>query len=171
MKQVIILNLPCVKEFLIELRQVVKAVHQVSGRLVKLKCQLSHIKKQVAGIDNKKLSNIDWGEYFISIVSVCPWSLAYWTKQKVDVTRWRGESNVQELGDYVARMWIHPNASARRLSDIHHRLNNTRRHEEWLYSHNTLGDYSTPVPVLIQQNLETLTRARSAIKEKSHGNA
>ena len=123
------------------------------------------------GIDNKKLSNIDWKEYFISIVSVCPWSLAYWTKQKIDVIRWRGESNIVELGDYVARMWIHPNASARRLSDIHHRLNNTRRHEEGLYSHNTLGDYSTPVPVLIQQNLEILTRARNAIKEKSHGNA
>ena len=122
---------------------------------------------QVVGIDNKKLSNIDWGEYFINIVSVCPWSLAYWTKQKVDVTRWRGESNVQELRDYVARMWIHPNASERRQSDIHHRLNNTRRHEEWLYSHNTLGDYSTPVPVLIQQNLEILTRARNAKGEKS----
>ena len=74
------------------------------------------------GIDNKKLPNIDWGEYFISIVSVCPWSLAYWTKQKIDVIRWRGESNIVELGDYVARMWIHPNASARRLSDIHHGL-------------------------------------------------
>ena len=123
------------------------------------------------GIDNKKLFNIDWEEYFISIVSVCPWSLAYWTKQKVDVTRWRGESNVQELGDYVARMWIHPNASARRLSDIHHRLNKSRLHEEWLYSHNLLGDYSTPVPVLIQQNLMILKRARNAIKEKSHGNA
>ena len=123
------------------------------------------------GIDNKKLSNIDWKEYFISIVSVCPWSLAYWTKQKIDVIRWRGESNVEELGDYVARMWIHPNASARRLSDIHHRLNKSRLHEEWLYSHNLLGDYSTPVPVLIQQNLMILKRARNATKEKSHGNA
>ena len=122
-------------------------------------------------IDNRITFNIDWKEYFKSIVSVCPWSSAYWAKQKIDVTRWRGETNVRELEDFVARMWVHPNASARRLSDIHHRLNNSRPHEEWLYSHNLSGYFSTPVPVLIQQNLEVLTRARNLIKEKSYGNA
>ncbi len=122
-------------------------------------------------MDINKIKDIDWKEYFTSIVSVCPWSSAYWSKQKIDVTRWQGEINVKELGDYVARMWVHPNASERRLSDIHHRLNNSRPHEEWLYSHNLSGGYSTPVPVLIQQDLEVLTRARNLIKEKSYANA
>ena len=30
----------------------------------------------------EKESNIDWSEYFASIISVCPWSKSYWKQQK-----------------------------------------------------------------------------------------
>jgi len=30
---------------------------------------------------------VNWTEYFASIVAVCPWSKAYWSKQKIDVAR------------------------------------------------------------------------------------
>jgi len=108
------------------------------------------------------VNNIDWGEYFASIVSVCPWSRAYWKQQKIQVMPWRGLRMVKELGDYVARIWIHKHASGRQLCNLHHRMNELRPHEEWLYSHPQYKGFSTPVPVLIQQNLEVLTKARNS---------
>ena len=107
-----------------------------------------------------KKEEVNWTKYFASIVGVCPWSKGFWAKQKIDVCRWRGEKNIRPLGEYVARMWLHPNAKGRVLCNIHHRLNETRSDEEWLYSHPQYGGHSTPVPVLIQQDLNTLTKAR-----------
>jgi len=111
------------------------------------------------------VSKADWTNYFASIVSVCPWSKTYWAKQKIDVQIWRGSQNIKPLGKYVARMWIHENASGRTLCNIHNRLNDERQHEEWLYSHPQYKGYSTPVPVLIQQDLAILTNARQRNKE------
>jgi hypothetical protein len=107
-----------------------------------------------------KENNIDWSEYFASIVSVCPWSKSYWKKQKIDIQTWKGTKHITPLGEYVARMWIHKNASGRTLCNIHHRLNDCRTHEEWLFSHPCYGGHSTPIPVLIQQDLVSLTQAR-----------
>ena len=111
------------------------------------------------------VSNTQWAEYFASIVGVCPWSKAYWAKQKIDVQVWRGTGEIIPLDDYVARMWIHKNASGRTLRNIHNRLNDVRTHEEWLYSHPQYGGHSTPVPVLIQQDLAILNNARQRNKE------
>ncbi len=108
----------------------------------------------------------NWNQYFADIVSVCPWSKAYWQAQKIDVTRWRGEHKITPLGKCVARMWIHKDASAKRLINIASRLNQRRTHEEWLYSHPVYKHNSTPVPVLIQQDLHTLTQARARNKQK-----
>ncbi len=106
------------------------------------------------------VSKEQWSEYFASIVSVCPWSKSYWKQQKIDIPIWRSEASITPLGDYVARMWIHNNASGRTLCNIHHRMNDARTHEEWLYSHPQCGEYGTPVPVLIQQDLKVLSQAR-----------
>ena len=72
--------------------------------------------------------------------------------------KWTGE--VKPLEDYVARMYLHPRASARLLKKIMHRMNDERPTEEWLYSHPGYGGHSTPVPVLIQQDYELLQKAR-----------
>ena len=103
---------------------------------------------------------VNWTEYFASIVAVCPWSKAFWAKQKIDIQRWRGEQRITPLGDYVARMWLHPNASGRTLCNIHYRLNEQRTNEEWLYSHPQYRGHSTPTPVLIQQDITVLNNAR-----------
>jgi len=108
------------------------------------------------------VSNVDWTSYFASIVSVCPWSRAYWHKQKIDVQIWRSE--ILPLEDYVARMYIHKHASGRQLKKIMERMNETRPEEEWLFSHPIFKENSTPVPVLIQQDLEILTKARKGRK-------
>jgi len=113
-----------------------------------------------------KESNIDWSEYFASIVSVCPWSKSYWRKQSIDIQYWKGINNITPLENYVARMWIHTHASGRLLCKIHNRLNQCRLHEEWLYSHPCYGGHSTPIPVLIQQDLAILTKARTNNSDK-----
>ena len=112
------------------------------------------------------VSNVDWTSYFASIVSVCPWSRAYWHKQKIDVQLWRSE--IVPLDDFVARMYIHQNASGRQLKKIMQRMNDIRHEEEWLFSHPMYKGHSTPVPILIQQDLEILTKAR---KGRDNGNA
>jgi len=111
-----------------------------------------------AEIEAVSVNNIDWSSYFVSIVSVCPWSGAYWRKQKIDIKPWKSE--IIPLDDYVARIYIHKNASGRQLKKIMERMNDTRPEEEWLFSHPMYGGHSTPVPILIQQDLEILTKAR-----------
>ena len=108
----------------------------------------------------EEVSKEQWSEYFASIVSVCPWSKSYWKQQKIDIQTWKGTQHIPPLQDYVARMWIHKKASDRTLDNIQQRLNDCRTHEEWLYSHPCNGGHSTPVPILIQQNLQILTKAR-----------
>ena len=108
------------------------------------------------------VSKINWSEYFASIVSVCPWSKSYWKQQKIDIQTWKGTQYIPPLKDNVARMWIHTKASDRTLDNIQQRLNDRRTHEEWLYSHGQYGGFSTPVPVLIQQDLKILNKARKS---------
>ena len=103
-------------------------------------------------------------EYFASIVSVCPYSKMYWAKQKIDICDWTGER--KELGDYVARVYKFKNASEYKLNKLMKQFNEEREDEEWLYSHPKHGGHSTPVPVLIQQKHELLTRIRDNMKGK-----
>ncbi len=107
--------------------------------------------------------NINWSEYFASIHSVCPWSGAYWRKQKIDVQVWKGTENIIPLDDYVARIWIHKHASSRLLEKMHHRIAEFRSQEEWLYSHPINGKKSSPVPVFLQQDRHTLEKARRSL--------
>ena len=106
----------------------------------------------------KAAEEVNWTEYFATIVAVCPWSQAYWRKQKIDVCDWKGK--VDALDDAVARIYLHPRASARLLKKMMNYFNDSRPNEEWLYSHPQYKGHSTPVGVLIQQDLATLTRAR-----------
>jgi len=104
---------------------------------------------------------VDWTAYFESIVSVCPWSKAYWLAKRIDIVKWKGESSVRPLGNNAARMWIYQGSYGTTLDAIAGRMNEKYPKEEWLFSH---GKHGTPVPVLIQQDRELLTQAR--IKNK-----
>ena len=124
------------------------------------------IKWQNVAEKAESVSKEDWSEYFASIISVCPWSKSYWKQQKIDVQQWKGEHNITPLKNNVARMWIHKHASGRLLCKVHNRLNVCREYEEWLYSHPCYGGHSTPIPVLIQQDLAILNAARQRISDK-----
>jgi hypothetical protein len=112
----------------------------------------------------KAADEVNWSDYFASIVSVCPWSKAYWQKQKIDICEW--QEQIYPLGDYVARVYKLPNASAYKLNKLMKQFNEDRPKEEWLYSHPKFGRHSTPIPVLIQQDHQLLTDIRNNIKNK-----
>ena len=124
------------------------------------------VRKKAAAAD---VDSINWSEYFASIISVCPWSKSYWKQQKIDIQKWRGTKNIIPLDDYVARVWIHKNASSRLLCKMHHSIAEYRPTEEWLYSHPCHKGNSTPVPVLLQQNRLNLAKARQSIKKSNQG--
>ena len=65
-------------------------------------------------------------------------------------------------------MYIHKNASGRILKKIMERMNELRPEEEWLFSHPMYKGHSTPVPILIQQDLEILNKLEKEEKMAMH---
>lgn len=109
-------------------------------------------------------AEVNWLEYFTSIKKVCPWSLAYYSKNKIQIKSW--DSNPGYLDGCVAIVYVHKHASARLLKKIADRMNSARPAEEWLFSHPKYKGHSTIVPVLIQQDHALLSRARSNLERK-----
>ena len=72
-------------------------------------------------------------------------------------------NQITPLNEFVARVYICHDLSEDHLIDIMNRNNEDRDDEEWLYSHPKHGGYSTPVPVLIQQDYELLNSIRKKL--------
>ena len=107
----------------------------------------------------KAAVEVNWTEYFTSIKSVCPWSRAYWSKQKIDIVDWTG--TVYPLQGFVARVYKAPQLTARQLYNTMRKFNKLYDDEEWLYSHSKFKGHSTQIPVLIQQDYDVLAKARA----------
>jgi len=106
---------------------------------------------------------VNWQEYFESIQPVCPWSISAYRKGEIAIHY--GFRDIAPLDGYQARLYIVKHSP--RLCKLHtDRLNLARPHEEWLWSHPSYGNYSTPVPVFIQQDRATLERLRKMVDEK-----
>ena len=113
----------------------------------------------MAKIKTKKAAEeVDWSSYFDSIRNVCPWSSPAYRKGRIQIKVWKGKP--EELGENLAIVYVHKYASARLLNKIADRMMSARPAEEWLYSHPRFKGHSTEVPVLIQQDLAHLSRAR-----------
>ena len=116
----------------------------------------------------KAVVEVDWPQYFGSIQNVCPWSQGYYRKGSIDIVTSQinfGIIEPQPLNTFVARIYIRPNSSPRLLNKLADKFNDRYDEEEWLWSHPQYKGYSTPVPVLIQQNRAVLEKARSKRKE------
>lgn len=100
----------------------------------------------------KRISHaeVNWCDYFHKIQGVCPWSLAAWKKGTVECVDWQG--SIKELGTYTARVYVHAHASPRLLNKWADKLNLAYPEYEFLWSHPRYKGFSTPVPVLIQQD-------------------
>ena len=114
-------------------------------------------------VEKKAAANVavDWAEYFQSIRTSCPWSLAAWRKQQISIEQWRGQP--LPLEPFLARVYI-VDLNPRRLKKLCARLDRESEQEEWLWSHPRYGGDSTPMPVLIQQNRTTLENIRKTLE-------
>ena len=104
---------------------------------------------------------VDWTTYFNFIQTECPWSRAAFSKGKIDIVKSR---LVLPLGNYEARVYVYKDITPRRLKKICKQRDATDLDCEWLWSHPRYKNYSTPVPVLIQQDRQKLNKIRQNLK-------
>jgi hypothetical protein len=103
-------------------------------------------------------AEVDWGAYFASIKTVCPWSLSAWKQDKIKIHTWH--SQMYELDELEARIYTAPNHTPRQLKKMCNRFNLARPHEEWLWSHPVYGNHSAPIACFIQQDRARLEHLR-----------
>lgn len=105
-------------------------------------------------------AEVDWGEYFIRIQTVCPWSLTAWNQNRILITTW---DKPRELAPYQAIVYV-ANLLIPQLKAQADQLESQDTECEWLWSHpQGGGPYSTPVPCLIQQDRKFIDNIRSRI--------
>ena len=106
--------------------------------------------------------SVNWLEYFESIQQECPWSLAAYRKDLIDIVDWVPGRPIPGLGVYSARIYVvdYPDSVVEAMAT---ELDSSDQDCEWLWSYPGYGDYATPVKVLIQQNRSTLNNLRSQL--------
>ena len=106
--------------------------------------------------------SVDWLAYFESIQHECPWSLAAYRKDLIDIVDWVPGKTIPGLGVYSARMYVvdYPDSVVEAMAT---ELDSSDLDCEWLFSYPGYGDYATPVKVLIQQNRSTLKNLRTQL--------
>jgi len=104
--------------------------------------------------------SVNWYQYFKSIRVECPWSYSAYLHGQIDIVDYSGD--IQPLGKYLARVYV-VNQSEQEVEALAQALDHGE--DEWLFSYPGYGDWATPVPVLIQQNRQTLADLRSKLNE------
>ncbi len=111
-----------------------------------------------------KAADVNWLAYFESIQRECPWSLAAYQKDLIDIVEWQPGVAIAGLGAYSARMYIMDQSDAI-VEAMAKELDTQDVACEWLFSYPGYGEYATPVPVLIQQNRSQLNQLRSQLTD------
>jgi hypothetical protein len=111
------------------------------------------------------VAEVDWNQYFESIKRVCPWSHVAFKRAAIDLTLWRGV--ISPLGNWEARLYLAPRHNPRQLKKMSDRFNRERPTEEWLWSHPTFGNHSTPVACFIQQDRQRLETIRFSTNKQT----
>jgi hypothetical protein len=106
--------------------------------------------------------SVDWLAYFKSIQQECPWSLAAYQRNLIDIVDWVPGATITGLDHYSARMYIvdYPDSVVEAMAV---ELDSNDQESEWLFSYPGYGDFATPVKVLIQQNRTQLNDLRSRL--------
>jgi hypothetical protein len=105
--------------------------------------------------------SVDWGQYFTSIRTECPWALAAWSQGLIDIVNYTGE--ILPLGKYHARVYM-VNAPTETVEALCQGLDHGE--DAWLFSYPGYGAWATPMPVLIQQDRQRLQSLRSQLESK-----
>ncbi len=108
--------------------------------------------------------SVNWLEYFESIQRECPWSLAAYKRDLIDIVDWVPGKPIAGLGQYSARMYVmdYPDNIIEAMAT---ELDTQDVLCEWLFSYPGYGEFATPVKVLIQQNRKELNTIRSKLAE------
>jgi hypothetical protein len=104
--------------------------------------------------------SVDWTAYFESIQKECPWSLAAWRSNKIDIVEYSGTKF--PIGDFAARMYVLSAPDATVVA-IAQGFDYSDSECEWLYSYPGYGEFATPVSVLIQQPRKILNELRQKL--------
>ena len=122
-----------------------------------------------------QIDDIDWGEYFESIQSVCPWSLDAWQKDRIDFVpfSWDG----LKARDATWHRYTGPNFDAVVYVGVPDDIDELdyicaymghSPHCVYFWSHpeHTKGGHNqAPIPIIIQQDKENLDKVRKANKK------
>ena len=101
-----------------------------------------------------------WADYFESIRTVCPWSLAAYRKGKIRFTQ--GITPTLLLGEYSAIVYCN-DFSAHQLEKIAEQLNLSYAEYEFFWSHPSEGGNSAPEPCIIQQDYALIENIRASL--------
>lgn len=110
----------------------------------------------------KSHPSVDWLTYFKSIRTECPWSLKAYQQGEIEIVGWTDTGVVEPLGQFQARIYT-IDLPYDILEALATELDCDDLESEWLFSHPGLGDYATPVAVLIQQDRARLTQLRKQL--------
>lgn len=105
--------------------------------------------------------SVNWADYFRLIRTECPWGYRAYQQGKIDIQKWQG--HVIPLGSFMARVYV--SDSSYGVEQLAQALDYGE--DEWLFSYPGYGEFATPVPVLIQQNRQTLAEIRSKLASSS----
>ena len=108
---------------------------------------------------------VDWSEYFRSIRRVCPWSLPAYQRGEIEIIVYKGYRIALDP-PLRARVYI-CDLNQRRLKKLATEYENIDKLNEWLWSHPDFLNYSSPLPVLIQQNRQYLAEMRLKYKKNT----
>ena len=119
--------------------------------------------------------DINWEKYFESIKKVCPWSLESYKKGRIDFlpynyhgmllrdTHWLDSTQA----DFDAVVWVGAPNDPEILDEICEAYANSK-HCVYFWSHPNYtkgGNNQTPIPIIIQQDKQSLMKARKSLKK------
>lgn len=112
---------------------------------------------------------VDWKNYFLSIKSVCPWSVGAFLRDELLFVDWQTRQCPKVIPEgKQAVVHLAPRHNPRQLKKMCDRFNQTRPDEEWLWSHPSFGYNSTPVACFIQQDRILLEKARNLANNRDN---
>ncbi len=116
----------------------------------------------------KAQEEVNWAEYFAKIRGVCPYSYKAHMSDKILFVDYSDKdfetfAKLYGLTEHEAFVYKCYAKSGKWLNEKCDEMNVLLAQCEWLWSHPDYGNDSTPIPVIIQQDKQTLESIRKKI--------
>lgn len=119
-------------------------------------------------MEKRVAEEVNWASYFAKIKGVCPWSYRAHMNDNILFVPYSDNTlntwaNIFYSSNHEAFVYKCPEKTSDWLNNKCDELNAVHCKSEWLWSHPVEGGDSTPIPVLIQQDRQTLEILREKI--------